>query len=201
MSVEKFQVGIFYFLTISTEEDYEPSEQMLKYLKKSFSQFHCVIEDVNGSGKKHLHAVGLTTRRSDNVKKGIVKILDKDGITVSDFTVDYIPEPNVQWRLGYLMKEPAAVRKNWEGFTDAYYAEAERQYNLHPKRERAEKKSKKLSINQLADECIENNCETDEAIKDFIVQAMSVGKLDCNSYCKMNLRKFREYVQRRPNFD
>lgn len=80
--------GLWLFITISLDTNYVPSEAMQLLLRKIFPEYqYCVIE-TGENGKKHLHTVGNTTRRPDNVKLSIRKLLEKENYDLTVYSID-----------------------------------------------------------------------------------------------------------------
>lgn len=191
-----FYTGVYYFGTISADRDYRPSEKMLTKLIKSFKDLlHIVIEN-GDSGKEHLHWVGVSTVRLDNLKNSLSKILVDDGVDVSNYTLDLRPEPNVNWRIGYLEKE---LNREilFSTVAEATLQQCKKDYDAKPKRDRGLKQGKSMSKLQYI-EYLEDNGATDrESIIRMTDALRNEGKLDFLFFDKINMKKVILYITRR----
>jgi len=188
--------GTTYFVTISLSVDYEPSDDVISQLSyKVFpDQCYAVIEK-GENGKAHFHLVGTTSRRQDSLKRSLKSFVQKDGFEFDDkFSIDVLPEPNLRWRVGYLMKEPDRQVLINQGFAEATLEACRVEYERKPKRQRSEKRGKTLSIRQLAEQAIEQNCNSDDSIREFLKNAKYSGQLPYDVYQKLNVKKFRSYL-------
>lgn len=188
-------VGICYFVTLSLSVDYEPSESMIRLVRGIFTH-NCfaVVELGTEGGKKHFHVIGRTNRRQDNIRRSIINLLKKEDYEVDDkYSVDVLPEPNMFWRLGYLLKDKdRKILVN--DYTDGQLADSAEHYKTKPKRERSEKKGKTLTIRQLAQECVEQNCVTQSEIMEFLRQAKRDGRMPYDVYKKLGVKSFVAYI-------
>lgn len=179
--------GIWYFGTVSLDQDYTPSEKMISYLKKVNQELHIVLETGN-SGKLHMHWIGVNTLRQDNYKSRVRKILEQDGYDVTNFSIDLSAEPNPMWRLGYLLKEEKRVTL-CNTFRDASLEEANSIYQAKPKKERAEKQEKTMSKDKVAQYCADHGCVTRGEVLFCLKTLKTEGRITFSFYEKLNVKK------------
>lgn len=191
------QTGIYYFGTISLDQDYTPSEKMVNHLKNKFKDYlYAVIEHGEQGGKQHLHWIGLSTVRGDNLKQSIKKVLEKDGYSLSQYSVDLSPEPNPVWRLGYLLKEETRVKVAELNVPTHFFEEAKKQYEAKPKRSRPQKDAKSISQKAIAEYMMENNCQTKDDISRCLDILIDEGRLDFPTYSKLNRKNLLDFITR-----
>lgn len=186
--------GIWFFVTISLDVDYSPSIKVMNYFNKKFSPLY-MVQEKGESGKLHVHSVGLTTARQDNIKRGISKLLMDDGYVVDPkFSVDVVPEPNANWRIGYLQKEINHKILSSQGLLQATLERSKVDYDAKPKRVRTENRGKALSMEALAAQCIDAGCSDELSIIEFFRICQADGRLSFTLYHKLNCKKFVHYV-------
>lgn len=192
MSEEKtIEPGCWWFLTVSLDIDFVPSEKILQYCRKVFSEHYGVIEH-GDSGKAHFHLVGYSIRRQDNMKSGMTKLLEKEDYTTGQWSVDLRAEPRAEWRMGYLMKEldSKVVLSNIE---ERVLEKGKLCYETSPKRERKELKAGKFNVNKLMDLC-RQSCHSHDDVINFINDCAEPGVVDFSQWQKINWKRFRQYA-------
>lgn len=188
--------GCYYFGTISAESDYEPSGKMMDSLKKKFKDFLHIVLEYGESGKQHCHFVGISTVRPDNLKNSLKKILVDDGVDVSNYTLDLRPEPNVNWRIGYLEKE-ANRKLLFTTLGDATLEQCKKDYEAKPKRDRGMKNEKCMTFNQLADYLEDAGVYTREGVVEALKILKREKKINFSFFQKLNVKKLILYVSER----
>lgn len=186
--------GIPFFVTISLDQDFEPNSSFLKRIHSYFPDQVFVVQEKGESGKLHVHCVGISTRRQDNIRRGIITLLKKKYEVDDRYSVDVMPEPNIRWRLGYLQKESDHKIILSEGFAQDTLVNCLKEYNEKPKRIRAEKKTGALNINTMAKEMIEQGIDTDYAVYDYLKTLVLADKLSFAQYSRINMKKLLAYV-------
>lgn len=185
--------GIFYFGTISADSDYRPSDKMLNALKKKFKDYLHIVIEHGESGKEHCHWVGISTIRTDNLKNSLRKILVDDGVDVSNYTLDLRPEPNVNWRVGYLCKEADHIVV-YTTLGEATLAQCKLDYDAKPKRDRGLKQEKCMSVNQIAEYLLDAGIYTKEGVIEGLKVLKREGRFSAMAHQKLNIKKLIAYM-------
>lgn len=188
--------GVYYFGTVSAESDYRPSDKMLNALKKKFKDFLHIVIEHGESGKEHMHWVGISTIRGDNLKNSLRKILVDDGVDVSNYTLDLRPEPNVNWRIGYLEKEVDRIVL-YTTLGDCTLEQCKKDYEAKPKRDRGLKQDKCMSFNQLADYMEDAGIYDREGVLEALKILKREKKINFAFFQKLNVKKLINYITER----
>lgn len=188
--------GVYYFGTVSAESDYRPSDKMLNALKKKFKDFLHIVIEHGESGKEHMHWVGISTIRGDNLKNSLRKILVDDGVDVSNYTLDLRPEPNVNWRIGYLEKEVDRIVL-YTTLGDVTLEQCKKDYEAKPKRDRGLKQDKCMSFNQLADYMEDAGIYDREGVLEALKILKREKKINFAFFQKLNVKKLINYITER----
>lgn len=194
--------GIWYFVTISLVSDYTPSEAMLKLFRKMFSCVYVVQEGTTeeGTPKLHVHLVGLTARRQDNIRTAIMSRLKKDDCVIDDsFSVKVIATPKPEYELGYLQKESTAIVLLNQDISDQALKNGKEWFESLPKRQRKEKRGSFNLDRFIADAKLK--CQNREDIKAYLSYAQDEGLLTFSQYQKLNVKKMVEWILREWNVD
>lgn len=190
--------GCAYFTTISLCDNFDPPRGFFDFYSKKFPDFCLGVVEKGESGKLHFHAVGITTVRQDNLKRQLKVWLGKNGYEVDDnFSIDVIPEPNMKWRIGYLQKESDCKIVINNGYSNVVLADCKRIYDDKPKRVRPENRGNRLSLDKLADQCIDAGCVEEDSIREFLKLCKNDGRMPYSLYAKLNLKKFISYISER----
>lgn len=188
--------GIYYFGTISAETDYRPSDKMLNAMKKKFKDFLHIVIEHGESGKEHCHWVGISEVRTDNLKNSLRKILEADGVDLSNYTLDLRPEPNINWRVGYLCKEADHIVV-YTTLGEATLEQCKLDYDAKPKRDRGLKQEKCMSYNQLADYLEDAGIYTREGVLEALKVLKREKKINFAFFQKLNVKKLILYMTER----
>lgn len=180
--------GVYYFGTISAAHDYQPSPIMMDSLKKKFKDFLIIVIENGESGKEHCHFVGISTVRIDNLKNSLRKILEADGVDVSNYTLDLRPEPNVKWRVGYLQKE-LTHKILFTNIGETTLAECLKDYALKPKRDRGLKQEKCMSKSELVEYIIDSGVKDRQGIIACLNVLKEEGRISFQFFEKLNTKK------------
>lgn len=188
--------GCYYFGTVSTDCDYNPSDKMMTALKKKFKDLLHVVLEYGDSGKQHMHWVGISSIRLDNLKNSLRKILIDDQIDVSNYTLDLRPEPNVNWRIGYLEKE-AKRKVLYTTLGDVTLEQCKADYDAKPKRDRGLKQEKCMSYNQLAEYMEDAGIYTREGVLEALKILKREKRINFAFFQKLNVKKLINYMTER----
>lgn len=191
--MSELKSGIYYFGTISAVDHYSPSVKMWNHLLKTFKEVHHIVIEYGENGKSHMHFIGLSTSRTDNLKNAIRKILVFDNIDVSNYTLDLRPEPNISWRLGYLQKEEHA-RVLSTTFSEITLEQGRKDYSAKPKRDRGLKQDACMTFNQLAEYMEEGMIRDRFGVLEALRVLKYEGRINFAFFQKLNVKKLILYV-------
>lgn len=187
--------GTNMFGTISLDVDYQPSDAMVKLLKSKFKVGLVItVETGTEGGKLHTHFFGVSMLRQDNIKTSIKTLLEKEGFSLSEYSVDLRGEPRPEWRIGYILKE--CKPPLYSTYDDEYLSVCKNAYIEKPKIVKPMKEVKNISQRELAYYLQEANCSTAGDISRCLDILIDEGRLDFPTYNKINRKNLLDYILR-----
>lgn len=187
--------GTYYFVTIATAESLTCPPKLNTFFQKAFPDQCFAVHEFGESGKKHIHLVGLSERRQDKIRSSILSLLKQLDISMDpSIAVKVLPCPNPRYQIGYLQKEEKREVFISNGFAVESLAAMASEYLQNPKRTKEVKQTGKLSVDKLAQLCIEAHCTELQDIKAFFKEKQASGEISFSTYQKINCKKFFAYV-------
>lgn len=187
--------GVYYFGTISDSKDYTPSEKMIALLQSKFITLHMVEEKGSQNGKIHLHFVGNSVSRLDNLKRSITTLLDREGYEITPYTLDLRTEVKPKWRIGYLEKDfwSKIIYSTWPKH---FLVECSQEYEARPKKERNHVEDSVFTMKKFEEYINENEIRTVTDLRNAIDALREDGRMSMSFYCKLNMKRLIAWVER-----
>lgn len=186
--------GVWYFLTISLVNDFTPNDMIKKWLIKQFPIGIATLEHGDPlNPKQHLHLVGNSLTRGDNLKSRLKSLLVKHNYEIDDqYSVHMIATPKPMIEIGYITKESDHILVFNNDISDAVLKQARELYDSKPKRDRKEKRGTFKEEDFV--QSIVESCRTRSEIAQYIKDCKKDGKLPWLSYKKINWKSLAQYV-------
>lgn len=185
---------LWYFGTISLEDDFTSCEKLWTVLKK-WSSTVVVQDEVGVNGKKHTHWVNLMSKPYENFRRAIVNCLKKDyGIeNVGKYGLKICAETQPYRRIGYILKD-CMIPKYSTGITVDFLENCN---NTHMRKPYPKKNQEftdgKFSLNKFAKD-LKDEVSNLEEFEDVINLYLAKDVMSFTQFQKLSIKKLRQYV-------
>lgn len=204
--MSSLQKGSWYFITISLDTHYVPSDAMIKRLDRVFPDtcYGAVEQESAENKKQHFHIFGVTQVRSDNMRTRIEKQLrDENYNVIPKKSVDIRIEGDPIYRLGYLIKDASRIVIFNRGFVESDFISGTEEYIKKSKHKKKTEMmdSKYMSILQIVRYLEDENVREPYELKNHLTKLRNDGKINYLIYQKLRPQQLIRYLREEYELD